>query len=62
MFEFLQAVCLVLVIEGLAYALFPRPLRRMMAQVIATPEEQLRAFGLLAAVLGVAALWLVRGG
>jgi uncharacterized protein YjeT (DUF2065 family) len=54
------ALALVLVIEGVLYALFPVVMRRMVAQVLAMPVEVLRATGLVAALLGVAAVWLIR--
>jgi uncharacterized protein YjeT (DUF2065 family) len=54
------ALALVLVIEGVLYALFPAGMRRVVAQVLAMPVEVLRATGLVAALLGVAAVWLIR--
>ena len=58
---FLQALGLVLVIEGLLYALFPAPLKRMMARAVETSDDALRIGGLLAVAAGVAAIWLIRG-
>jgi len=52
---------LVLVIEGLAYAAFPEQMRRMMRQALELPEGTLRMGGLLAAIVGVALVWLIRG-
>jgi uncharacterized protein YjeT (DUF2065 family) len=54
------ALALVLVIEGVLYALFPAGMRRVVAQVLAMPVEVLRASGLVATLLGVAAVWLIR--
>lgn len=59
--DFLTALGLALVIEGIAYALFPGGMRRMMAEVAVMPASVLRAFGLVAAGSGVLAVWLVRG-
>ena len=59
--DFLTAIGLVLVIEGACYALFPGPMRRMMALVITMPQATLRAAGLAGAALGVVIVWLVRG-
>lgn len=56
-----SAFCLVLVVEGALYALFPDGMKRMMAQVLGIPSQSLRIAGLAAAVLGVFLLWLVRG-
>lgn len=55
------ALCLVLVIEGALYALFPDGMKRMMVQVLDIPSSSLRIAGLTAAALGVLLLWLVRG-
>ena len=54
------AFALVLVIEGLAYALFPDQLRKLMAMALQLPTEQLRMMGLLAAGSGVFFIWLVQ--
>ncbi len=60
--EALWVACgLVLVIEGLAYAAFPEQMRQMMRRALELPEGTLRMGGLLAAVIGVAVVWLVRG-
>ncbi|MFQ5958676.1 MAG: DUF2065 domain-containing protein [Alphaproteobacteria bacterium] len=61
MLDFLTALCLVLVLEGALYALFPDGMKRMMAQVLTMPSSSLRAAGLTAAGLGLLLLWLVRG-
>jgi len=60
MSELLQALALVLVIEGLAYALFPGALKTMMKRALSTPEDGLRIAGILAVAAGVGALWLLR--
>ncbi|MDP6353010.1 MAG: DUF2065 domain-containing protein [Alphaproteobacteria bacterium] len=54
------ALGLVLVVEGVAYALFPAQMKRMMETVQVLPVSSLRNAGLLAAVVGVALVWLVR--
>lgn len=59
--DFLTALALVLVIEGGLYALFPEGMRRMMAQMQEIPEHRLRGMGLIGALIGVAAVWLLRG-
>ena len=58
--DFLTACGVALVIEGVAYALFPGAMQRMIATLLAMPTETLRRFGLLAAALGVAGVWLAR--
>lgn len=58
--ELLMALGLVLVIEGLLYALVPGHLRAMMESIQKLPDDQLRIGGLVAMALGVAVVWLVR--
>jgi uncharacterized protein YjeT (DUF2065 family) len=58
--EFLLALGLVLVIEGLLYALVPGKLRGMMLQVQKLSDDQLRIGGVVAVATGVAVVWLVR--
>jgi len=55
------ALALILVIEGIAYALFPDAAKKMMAMAIEQPSLTLRNFGLAAAFLGVGLVWLIRG-
>ncbi len=54
------ALALVLVIEGIIYALFPEGMKRMAARAMAVPPQILRATGLLAAAVGVVIVWLLR--
>ncbi len=61
MSDLVTAIGLVLVLEGLVYAAFPRGLKQMMAMAQETPDETLRRFGLVALALGVVIVWLVRG-
>lgn len=58
--DFATALALVFVIEGILYSAFPEGMKRMVAQVGALPSTALRATGLIAACLGVAAVWLIR--
>jgi uncharacterized protein len=61
MTDFLAALGLVFVIEGLVFAAFPQAARRAVATMTQTPDEALRVVGLLSAVLGLVVVWLVRG-
>ena len=54
------ALALVLVIEGILYALFPEGMRRVAARAMLVPPQALRATGLLAACIGVVLVWLLR--
>ncbi|HXP31341.1 MAG TPA: DUF2065 domain-containing protein [Stellaceae bacterium] len=58
--DFATALALVFVIEGVLYALLPEAMRRMALQMAGLPVAILRLTGLLAAVFGVAAIWLIR--
>ncbi|KJS37672.1 MAG: hypothetical protein VR70_11915 [Rhodospirillaceae bacterium BRH_c57] len=60
MTEFLTALALALAIEGAVYALFPGPMRRMIARVQEMPDSALRIGGVIACGLGVVAVWLIR--
>ena len=59
--DFLAALALVLVIEGLLYAAAPGAMRRAMEVALSQPPGPMRIAGLLAATIGVALLWAVRG-
>jgi len=54
------AFALVLVIEGLLYALFPDAMKRMMLSVMSMPSSSMRSAGLLSAIVGVGIVWLIR--
>lgn len=60
MAELLTAVAMVLVIEGVLYALLPEKMQGMMRQMIDMPPSQLRAAGLVAACIGVLAVWVIK--
>jgi len=61
MSDFLVALGLVFVIEGVAFAAFPGMAKSAMASVLETPDGPLRVIGIVSAVLGVLVVWLVRG-
>ena len=52
---------LVVVIEGLLWAVFPGAGRHMLEIAQQVPEQNLRMGGAIALVLGVLVVWLVRG-
>ena len=54
------ALALVLVVEGVLYALFPDAMKRAAARTLSVPPQTLRLAGLAAACAGVALVWLVR--
>jgi len=59
--DLFTGLALVLVIEGSLYALFPNFMRELSLKVREISPATLRTVGLVAAVAGVALVWLVRG-
>ena len=62
MSDFLAALGLVFVIEGLIFAAFPEAAKRAMTSVLETPDMSLRLIGVGSAVVGLVMIWLVRAG
>jgi hypothetical protein len=60
MIDFLAALGLVFVIEGLVFAAFPAQAKRAMQSVFDTPDTSLRVIGIGSAVVGLILVWLVR--
>lgn len=58
--DFLTAIALILVIEGIVYALLPETMKRMAARTMTTPAQALRVGGLIAACIGVILVWALR--
>jgi uncharacterized protein len=58
--DFLAALALLFVIEGLLFAAFPNATRRAMLEAAKTPDDLVRKIGIVCAVLGVAGLYVVR--
>ncbi|WP_181711211.1 DUF2065 domain-containing protein [Roseovarius sp. TE539] len=54
----LLALGLVLVVEGLVYALAPSLVERMLVALSTLPEETRRMIGLVSLALGVVLVWL----
>ncbi|MFN4011049.1 MAG: DUF2065 domain-containing protein [Pannonibacter sp.] len=61
MTDLVVALGLVLVLEGILYALAPEAMKTMMRKVLEAPDQTLRLAGLVAAGAGVVLVWLVRG-
>ncbi len=60
MSDLIVALGLVLVIEGLIWAAFPRLGLRMLTAASEMPEQALRLSGILALACGVLVVWLAR--
>ena len=55
------ALGLALVIEGAAYALFPREMKRLVALLVTQPEGFVRLAGLAAALIGLMFVVIAKG-
>ena len=54
----LLALGLVMIVEGLAYALAPSLVERMLEMLRALPEQAVRQLGLLIVVSGLILVWI----
>jgi uncharacterized protein YjeT (DUF2065 family) len=61
MVDLATALALVLVLEGLLWAVSPSSMKRAAATALGLANEQLRMGGLLAVAIGVFLVWLLRG-
>lgn len=61
MVDLVVALGLAMTLEGVAYALFPDAMKRLMVQILAQPSASLRGAGLAAVVFGVMLVWMVKG-
>jgi uncharacterized protein YjeT (DUF2065 family) len=61
MSDFLAALGLVFIIEGLIFAAFPLAAKRAMTSVLETPDATVRLIGIGSAVVGLVVVWLARG-
>lgn len=59
--DILTGIALVLVIEGLVYALAPSLVERLLEALREIPVETRRNLGLLTIATGLLLLWIVRG-
>ena len=58
--EILTALALVLVIEGMLPFVRPGRYKQLVAQIVRLSDNQLRAFGLGAMIIGIVLLFVVR--
>ena len=59
--DFLVALGLVFVLEGLLFAAFPEMAKRAMENIMHAPPATLRTVGLVSALAGLALIWFMRG-
>jgi len=60
MAEFVMALGLVFVIEGLFYALVPGQLKQMLLALLNVSDDRLRFGGVAAMAIGVVIVWIAR--
>jgi len=58
--DFITAIGLVFVIEGLFYVIAPNRLKTMMAMMEDIPPETLRNLGVVAVAIGVVIVWVAK--
>ena len=58
--ELIIAFGLFLFIEGILYALFPSKMKNMLKKIDTISESQLRAGGLIFAVIGFVIIWYLK--
>ena len=61
MTDLAAALGMALVIEGAAYALVPREMKRLVAMLVTQPEGFVRIAGLAAALIGLTFVILAKG-
>jgi uncharacterized protein YjeT (DUF2065 family) len=61
MADFIVALGLVFVIEGLIFAVSPSAAKNAMAHVLETADGSLRVVGVASAIVGVVLVWFIRG-
>ena len=58
--DLFTALALVLVIEGVLYALFPSKMQYLISKMTEVQDTSLRTSGILAILVGVACVWVIR--
>ncbi len=58
--DFLVALGLVLVLEGIVFVAFPEMAKRAMESVLQLPDQILRLVGLASALVGLIVVWFIR--
>lgn len=59
--DFVTALGLVLVIEGILYAVLPSGMKTIMRGALEAPDQTLRKTGLVVAAIGLIIVWIIRG-
>ncbi len=61
MSDFIVALGLVFVLEGLVFSAFPATAKRAMESVQQAPDGTLRIVGIVSAIVGIVLIWAIRG-
>ena len=61
MSDLFTALALAVALEGIAYAIFPDGMKRIMAITLEQPSTNLRVAGVSVATLAIGIMWLIRG-
>ena len=59
--DLVTALGLVLVLEGVLYALVPGGMKAIMRSALETSDQTLRTTGLIVAAFGLILVWMIRG-
>lgn len=59
--DFLAAIGILLVLEGLLYGVFPLAGKRICREIGEAPPDMLRIAGIVMVALGFLLVWLIRG-
>ncbi len=51
---------LVLILEGLCYALFPDVMRKTIYEILSLPKDKLRLIGIIASLIGLTIVWFFK--
>ncbi len=61
MTDFIVALGLMAVVEGILYAAAPAAMKRAIRQILEAPDQTIRIGGIVAMATGVVLIWAVRG-
>jgi hypothetical protein len=57
----IAALGLLLIFEGLLYAIFPTTMKKMIKKILNSSDETLKWTGIISAVFGLVLIWFVKG-
>ncbi len=61
MSDFIVALGLMAVVEGILYAAAPTAMKKALRQILEAPDQTIRIGGIVAMATGVVLIWAVRG-